>query len=431
VTGIETKGAVTGFRRAHGARGIPAAVIVNADANALAAGLLGRDVRRAVAPVARHKRSLSAITWAATVATSGFPLARHNVFFSRDYEREFRELKNGYPSEPTVYVCAQDREGHRTGPERLLLLVNSPANGDHAPRESCGGARHARKLHRLRTLGIGRQKDNHHRSTGFGALFPATGGALYGRASHGWTASFQRPGRQERQYRASIWRGAACIRGRACRWRPFQGGSRRKACWRRGLRCRGSVGRLSLVVPRRVERRRPARPHHHRFRRQRVLALLCAARRKGAADPENHCALNVALYGKGGHRWSMTERGKRSISRDETRFTIGPSAMRWEDGSLVIEIDEVTVPIPGAARGTVRLTPSAICDHVVGLDPEGLHVWRPVAPFSRIEAKFEKPALTWSGTAITTRTGVPCRWKTVSKAGCGRAPPRRKGADHL
>ncbi|MFN8723705.1 MAG: CrtD protein, partial [Rhodospirillales bacterium] len=26
------------------------------------------------------------------------------------------------------------------------------------------------------------------------ALFPATGGALYGRASHGWQASFGRPG---------------------------------------------------------------------------------------------------------------------------------------------------------------------------------------------------------------------------------------------
>ncbi|MEX1252240.1 MAG: FAD-dependent oxidoreductase, partial [Hyphomonas sp.] len=29
---------------------------------------------------------------------------------------------------------------------------------------------------------------------GFGALFPATGGALYGRANHGPMASFARPG---------------------------------------------------------------------------------------------------------------------------------------------------------------------------------------------------------------------------------------------
>jgi 1-hydroxycarotenoid 3,4-desaturase len=30
--------------------------------------------------------------------------------------------------------------------------------------------------------------------TDFHHLFPATGGALYGRASHGWTASFRRAG---------------------------------------------------------------------------------------------------------------------------------------------------------------------------------------------------------------------------------------------
>ena len=122
------------------------------------------------------------------------------------------------------------------------------------------------------------------------------------------------------------------------------------------------------------------------------------ARRKGGADPEHHCALNVALYGKGGRRWSMTERGRSAIERRESSFTIGPSAMRWEDGALVIDIDEVTVPIPSRMRGRVRLIPSAICGHEVCLDPGGQHHWRPIAPFSRIEATFEKPGLSWSGT---------------------------------
>ncbi|MFM7004007.1 MAG: hypothetical protein ACKOXN_08715, partial [Limnohabitans sp.] len=36
------------------------------------------------------------------------------------------------------------------------------------------------------------------------------------------------------------------------------------------------------------------------------------ARRSGQADPENHCALNVAIYSKGASRWAMTERGKES-----------------------------------------------------------------------------------------------------------------------
>ena len=33
---------------------------------------------------------------------------------------------------------------------------------------------------------------------GFERLFPATGGALYGQASHGWMASFSRPGARSR-----------------------------------------------------------------------------------------------------------------------------------------------------------------------------------------------------------------------------------------
>ena len=42
---------------------------------------------------------------------SGFPLVRHNVFFSRDYAAEFDAIfgRGTMPAEPTVYVCAQDR----------------------------------------------------------------------------------------------------------------------------------------------------------------------------------------------------------------------------------------------------------------------------------------------------------------------------------
>lgn len=171
------------------------AVIVNADASAVGNGLFGGEVKRAVTPVMPAQRSLSAITWAAVAETTGFPLARHNVFFSRDYAEEFRALRTGYPEEPTVYVCAQDREGHAGGPERLLLLVNSPANGDHAPArpERVEIAMRAR----LAECGLRVAWSPEHSlitdPARFDALFPATGGALYGRASHGWMASFQRP----------------------------------------------------------------------------------------------------------------------------------------------------------------------------------------------------------------------------------------------
>lgn len=192
---IETGGGRVTAVQCGGERLACDAVIVNADANAVATGLLGADARPAARPVTSGARSLSAITWAAAVETSGFDLSRHNVFFSRDYAQEFRELAAGYPSEPTVYVCAQDREGHTGGAERLLLLVNSPATGDAGAR----GHQLVEKAMRRKLADCGLalcwepEKVMMTDPARFGQLFPATGGALYGRASHGWMASFQRP----------------------------------------------------------------------------------------------------------------------------------------------------------------------------------------------------------------------------------------------
>ena len=196
VTEIVTHGArVSAVRTAEGE--IPCdAVIVNADASAVGSGLFGREAARAVKPVAVKDRSLAAITWATMAETIGFPLARHNVLFSRDYAQEFRELSTGYPSDPTVYICAQDREGHEAGRERMLILVNAPANGDHAPQDSQAVEQAMRR--KLQQCGLAvdwaKAQSVITDPKRFGELFPATGGALYGRASHGWMASFQRPG---------------------------------------------------------------------------------------------------------------------------------------------------------------------------------------------------------------------------------------------
>lgn len=174
-------------------------VICNADPAALSAGLFGRDVLHATHPVKRERRSLSAVTWTMKASTQGFPLIRHNVFFSRDYAAEFSALKSGLPDDPTIYVCAQDRrdDAHSNDTERLLVLVNAPAHGDEAPAsETEMEACEARMLARLQEAGLSIQPHSMTRTTPaqFDRLFPATGGALYGRATHGWAASFLRPG---------------------------------------------------------------------------------------------------------------------------------------------------------------------------------------------------------------------------------------------
>ena len=201
-------GRTSGVRLASG-EVIPAEIVIcNGDPSALATGRLGEDARRAVPAIPPAKRSLSALVWYAHTRTSGFDLTHHNVFFSRDYPREFREIGAGAtPSEPTVYVCAIDRGAGEHAPppqgrERLQIIVNAPANGDarrYAPeeRERCTQAMMAT----LERCGLTLEDPLEHRlmtPEDWEGLFPATGGALYGRASHGWAASFQRQGPRTR-----------------------------------------------------------------------------------------------------------------------------------------------------------------------------------------------------------------------------------------
>jgi 1-hydroxycarotenoid 3,4-desaturase len=195
-------GRVAGVRL-DGGEHLPAdAAILNADVNALAGGLFGAAATRAASGTAPDQRSLSAVTFAMVARTEGFPLLRHNVFFSGDYAGEFDDLlmRRQLPREPTTYVCAQDRgcSAADLGEERLLCLVNAPATGDlgdfsEMEIERCRDSMTAL----LERCGLRiRAAPEAVRTTtpaGFERLFPATGGALYGRASHGWMASFDRP----------------------------------------------------------------------------------------------------------------------------------------------------------------------------------------------------------------------------------------------
>ena len=120
------------------------------------------------------------------------------------------------------------------------------------------------------------------------------------------------------------------------------------------------------------------------------------ARRKSGADPENHVAINVALYGAGGHRWTMTERGRRALTRTATTFQVGPSSLTWSGDGLTFDIDEVTVPLPSRLKGRVRVIPAGINRMTFALDTKGEHHWRPIAPVSRVEVAFDN-GLKWSG----------------------------------
>ncbi len=204
---VTSAGRVSAVELPNGERLSADAVVVNADAVALAEGLLGNHLMGSVSAVPRSRRSISAITTAVVARARGFPLSRHNVFFSRNYRAEFDDIfkLSSLPREPTVYICAQDRPSRAPGnepahpAERALVLINAPPNGDlHTYQKTEIEQCWERTQAVLRRCGLELDSEPLNRKTEtpntFHNLFPATGGALYGRSSHGWAAAFQRPG---------------------------------------------------------------------------------------------------------------------------------------------------------------------------------------------------------------------------------------------
>ncbi|NBW01363.1 MAG: phytoene desaturase [Betaproteobacteria bacterium] len=186
------------------------AVIFNGDVAALRQGVVALSEPNAArkafgAPCDDlRQRSLSALTLSIRATTTGFPLTTHNLFFPHDYAPEFEAIfgQQQLPATPTVYVCAQDRrddQAFKGGPERLLLLINAPASGDRRTFETsethaCINA--ATSLMNRCGLTLHHDTESTVVTTpaSFHQRFPATGGALYGPATHGWMSVFSRHG---------------------------------------------------------------------------------------------------------------------------------------------------------------------------------------------------------------------------------------------
>ncbi|MDP4301394.1 1-hydroxycarotenoid 3,4-desaturase CrtD [Leptothrix discophora] len=203
------RGRARGVRLASGERLMADAVLFNGDARALQQGLLGADVQAALGRAPALPQSLSALTWHLEADIGGrWQPSHHNVVFSppenEGYRREFDAIAAGrLPEVPTVYLCAQDRDGRRdsaapNGPERLMCLVNAPAQLGNRPLgeqeiSACEQAmwqQLARSGLTVRPTGAPPRLT---RPTDFAQRYPGSLGALYGPSSRGWRASFQRP----------------------------------------------------------------------------------------------------------------------------------------------------------------------------------------------------------------------------------------------
>ncbi len=177
---IETAQAkVSAVTDAKGMRHTCSSVIVNADSAALESLLGGHQMR----PIKPKNNSLSAITWCAISEESGVPLEHHTIFFSDNYQQEFVDLTHGTARDPTIYICDQ-------GGGRKLVLINAPANAQDAEADV-----EMKTIRRLEKSGLKMKLHESQRRSpkDFATLYPASNGALYGRASHGWLSTFQRP----------------------------------------------------------------------------------------------------------------------------------------------------------------------------------------------------------------------------------------------
>ncbi len=129
--------------------------------------------------------------------------AAHTVLFPQDYDQEFVALfdQDRVPDQPTVYLCAQEPCHGRAGwPEHepVFVMVNAPPEPRDGPRpeDSLGGPG-PRALERLRAAGLADPDDAFvwtRTPAELARRFPASRGALYGRASNGPWAAFLRPG---------------------------------------------------------------------------------------------------------------------------------------------------------------------------------------------------------------------------------------------
>jgi 1-hydroxycarotenoid 3,4-desaturase len=185
------------------------ALIFNGDVQALAQGLVGDEARRAAPQAATSPRSLSALTFALCARAEGFEPSYHNVFFQPDYASEFSDVFEHarLPQQGTAYVCAQDRIPGvplpADGIERLFVLINAPACGDHRPLTSEEIAQCERRVFKhLNHCGLQLSQESEPRliraPQHFHQRFPGSGGALYGAAPHGWMSVFRRPCSQSR-----------------------------------------------------------------------------------------------------------------------------------------------------------------------------------------------------------------------------------------
>lgn len=200
-------GVASGVRLAGGERITADAVVCNADVMYARENLLPANGRSGA-----HGRdpepSLAGFVLLLGVRKRFDRLAHHNVFFSGDYQAEFRSMvEQGKPAtDPTVYVsvsASSDPDHAPPGGSNLFVLVNAPPLGPEFGWEDGGKAYRDLVIRLLEGRGL----DGLERSieveriitpAQFAPQYNAYRGSIYGTSSNSLFAAFRRPPNRSR-----------------------------------------------------------------------------------------------------------------------------------------------------------------------------------------------------------------------------------------
>ncbi|WP_445664966.1 phytoene desaturase family protein [Fodinibius sp. AD559] len=135
-------------------------------------------------------------------------LSHHNIFFSEDYKREFRQIFEDkvMPEDPTIYIANTSHTNSDHAPEggsNLFILVNAPYlndNVDWSSEKNWCKEQIIRKLqeHGLTDLRDHIQYSNTITPKDFYHKYRSNKGSIYGTSSNGKLAAFMRPKNKSR-----------------------------------------------------------------------------------------------------------------------------------------------------------------------------------------------------------------------------------------
>ena len=197
---------VQGVELASGEAHDAEVVVMNGDSERLPA-LLGQSTERSEPPASRSLSGL-VMLFGVPRRLEGWP--HHQVLFSADYAKEFRDLfdERRFPEDPTVYVNTPTRTDPAMAPdgcECVFVMANAPASEAASwsdAEQAAAVERVERRLERAGLLGALRDAEVRVVLTPrwLRETFDMPGGAIYGAASHGARGAFLRPPNRDRRF---------------------------------------------------------------------------------------------------------------------------------------------------------------------------------------------------------------------------------------